>query len=482
MQELQSCCTLRSQTSRFKFNEHCLFCGELAKYENNKRGNGIFPVRTSDFQASISKICDERDDDWGKVVAGRLAYVIDLHAGDALYHQQCSVNFHTLKNVPKQHSSSSGTKRVNCGRPEDLDRSGAFQQTVDFFRENDEEQLTITDLIGKMQECLEGSGYQAYSQVYMKQKLKEEFGDEIFITELNGKPDVATFRSSASSIMFKFYNEQKIKDSKSEVLRIIHTAAKLIRSDIKSMNSLCDNYPSTEQMADSGAALKYLPDTLQAFLQVLFTGKNTEMKRASVGQAIMQGTRPRIILAPLQFGLALEMHHKFSSRFIVDTLNKHGFGCSYAEIQRFERSAALQWGELPDHRTGQVIQFVADNVDHNIRTLDGYNTFHGMGMIATFTPGKIVSKPIPRKAVTSDDIKAIGRISIKSYFQNTSDLSLSFQGLTVMKNTDLTADIDLLCDISLLFSLKKTHMVWCDAKCPSRSSSWEIINSFPSYD
>ncbi len=248
---------------------------------------------------------------------------------------------------------------------------------------------------------------------------------------------------------------KKFKDSKSEVLRIIHTAAKLIRSDIKSMNSLCDNYPSTEQMADSGAALKYLPDTLQAFLQVLFTGKNTEMKRASVGQAIMQGTRPRIILAPLQFGLALEMHHKFSSRFIVDTLNKHGFGCSYAEIQRFERSAALQWGELPDHRTGQVIQFVADNVDHNIRTLDGYNTFHGMGMIATFTPGKIVSKPIPRKAVTSDDIKAIGRISIKSYFQNTSDLSLSFQGLTVMKNTDLTADIDLLCDISLLFHSKR---------------------------
>jgi len=50
-----------------------------------------------------------------------------------------------------------------------------------------------------MQECLKGSGYQAYSQVYMKQKLKEELGYEIFITELNGKPDVVTFRSSASS-------------------------------------------------------------------------------------------------------------------------------------------------------------------------------------------------------------------------------------------------------------------------------------------
>ena len=26
--------------------------------------------------------------------------------------------------------------------------------------------------------------------------------------------------------------------------------------------------------------------------------------------------------------------------------------------------------------------FVGDNVDHNVRTLDGYNTFHGMGIIS----------------------------------------------------------------------------------------------------
>ena len=67
-------------------------------------------------------------------------------------------------------------------------------------------------------------------------------------------------------------------------------------------------------------------------------------------------------------------------------------------------------------------------------------TFHGMGMIATFTHGKFVSKPIPRKAVTSDEIKA----------QHTGDVLLSFKELAVMKNTDRTADIDLLYDISLL--------------------------------
>lgn len=450
VQEPPSLCTLRSETPQFKFKEHCLFCGEVAKWENNKRGNDVFPVRTSDFQCNISRTCEERNDDWGKLVASRLALVIDLHAADAVYHQQCSVNFRTLKNVPKQHSSYSTAKRVNTGRPEDLDRSRAFQQTVAFLRENDEEHLTTSDLIEKMRGCLEVSGCQAYSQTYMKQKLKEEFGDEIIITQLNGKPDVVTFRGNVSAIMFNFYKEEKMQDSKSEAMRIIRTAAKLIRSDIKSMDASCESYPSKEQMADSEAALNYLPETLQVFLEVLFTGKNTEMKRASIGQAIIQGTRPRVILAPLQFGLASEMHHKFSSRFIVDTLYKHGFGCSYTEIQRFERSAALQGGELPDHRPGQFIQFVADNVDHNIRTLDGCNTFHGMGMIASFTPGKFVSKPIPRITVSSDDIQTVGKINIKNFHSHTGDLPLSFKELTVTKNTDLTADIDLLWDISLL--------------------------------
>ena len=64
-------------------------------------------------------------------------------------------------------------------------------------------------------------------------------------------------------------------------------------------------------MADSEAALKYLQETLQELLIILIT-----------------------------IGLASQIHNTFSSRFTVDTL--HGFGSSYAEIQRFECSAALQ--------------------------------------------------------------------------------------------------------------------------------------------
>ena len=58
------------------------------------------------------------------------------------------------------------------------------------------------------------------------------------------------------------------------------------------------------------------------------------------------------------------------------------------------------------------MQFVADNVDHSIRTLDGNNTFHGMGMIATVTPGTKGVRCVPGRKVSPRDISATGKIEI----------------------------------------------------------------------
>ena len=94
----------------------------------------------------------------------------------------------------------------------------------------------------------------------------------------------------------------------------------------------------------------------------------------------------------------------------MDTLNQLGFSSSYHEVLKYEKSAAISEGV-------QFIQYVADNVDHNIRTLDDHNTFHGMDIIATLTPGSknIRSRIIRRKEVTAEELAKIGRISIQYY-------------------------------------------------------------------
>ena len=62
---------------------------------------------------------------------------------------------------------------------------------------------------------------------------------------------------------------------------------------------------------------------------------------------------------------------------------------------------------------------MADNVDHNISTIDGKDTFHGLGIITTITPG---NKRIPIADVSNEEIIAAGRIDIqyfKSDYSNT---------------------------------------------------------------
>ena len=46
---------------------------------------------------------------------------------------------------------------------------------------------------------------------------------------------------------------------------------------------------------------------------------------------------------------------------------------------------------MPYIPPGSYVQNSADNVDHNSRTLDGKNTFHGMGIIACVTPSVVPS-------------------------------------------------------------------------------------------
>ena len=113
---------------------------------------------------------------------------------------------------------------------------------------------------------------------------------------------------------------------------------------------------------------------------------------ASIGQAMMQATRPRVLLAPLQ---GVQLYHHFASRFLIDTLHHHGFCCSYQEIQRFETNAAQSHGTNTSNLTIEFFQYGADNVDHNICTLDGHGTFYEMGIIAAVTPETSSVRLIP---------------------------------------------------------------------------------------
>lgn len=206
-------------------------------------------------------------------------------------------------------------------------------------------------------------------------------------------------------------------------------------------------------------ALSYLPELLILLLDTVLVGKDKKSKIVSIGQAIMQAARPRTLTAPLQLGLGVQMHHYFGSRSLIDTLHRHGFCCSYSEVQAYERSAAVSGGgglSIPEGQT--LVQYVADSIDHNITTIDGRNTFHGMGIIATITPRNAAhpSTLIPRQCNTSsEEIAAIGAININQYNIANNQLNIKYDQLLSNKIVDPMSNLDLLRHVSWLLNTRR---------------------------
>ncbi len=206
----------------------------------------------------------------------------------------------------------------------------------------------------------------------------------------------------------------------------------------------CSSYRDST-VHSSTVMVDNLPDSLKSFLGISLCAKNAEVKTASLGQALMQAARPRILTAPLRIGLGVQLHHHFGSRFLVDTLHNVGFSISYAEVQRFERSAAVSNGvDLPLRTEGGMIQLVADNVDHNLVKLEGKKTFHAMGIIATVTPEVTCKRYIAKKNVSAAEIAAISKIEINFYKNNKRKNSLKYELIKDFIVEDATSQIDLL--------------------------------------
>ena len=140
-----------------------------------------------------------------EVVKSRVDFARDLPAVDAVYHNQCNVNFRLGKHIPSKYETSTKQKLPRTGRKVDVSREKAFLFVVDEFLDN-EEQTTVSNLIGKMAEVYS----EPYSNAFMKQKLQEYFGDSLTITQSRKTEGLITIRKSAAKILNGFHcSEEK---------------------------------------------------------------------------------------------------------------------------------------------------------------------------------------------------------------------------------------------------------------------------------
>ena len=179
--------------------------------------------------------------------------------------------------MPKQYLCEPSDEKKQ-GRPSNQVRQNAFLQTCNFFENNDDEQLTISDLISKMDEYLQETEYTAYRSNFMKSKLSELYGPDIIITGGTAAADIITYRQAACTILQDYHKKPKDVDIQLQKLQLIEAAARLLRSDIKEVTPITNEwYPLSDDL-DLKSSLLYLPESLRLLCSKLFVGTKTEKK------------------------------------------------------------------------------------------------------------------------------------------------------------------------------------------------------------
>ena len=143
-------------------------------------------------------------------------------------------------------------------------------------------------------------------------------------------------------------------------------------------------HPTVEDITNIDRGMEWIPDSLKLLLTYLIPVK---LKQLTIGQCIVQAAKPRSLISPVPFGLAVELEKTFGSKWLLSHLAKFGFCVSADEVLRFKQSAVMHSKQNETNVLDQVnkpsfTQWSADNVDHNIATLTGKGTFHGTGVIS----------------------------------------------------------------------------------------------------
>ena len=407
---------LRSDVKTFSFHTDCYLCGkyvdqEKAKYEFSH-------VMFLHVKQTVAERCAKRRenqaDEWADAVSQRLACINDLPAEEAIYHRRCFQYFMSPRNfnLDALSPSKDGAPPKKRGRPSrtiDKEKKSAFMQVIEYLECNDDETITLNELHEIM--VNHASSGEVYSKKSLQRQLHAHYGDRVSITSSKQQPIIVTLTSNVKHLVQEAHT--KVTDDSQNIDALIKVVGSYIRNEIKSADKHIDMYPDASEMKSMDRNLAFLPPSVRLLLQTIIKSKTADLRCASIGQAIMSATCPRAFLSPLQVGLCVTLDQKYGHRDLIDLLFNFGFCSSYSESGLYKKNAAVTQGvEVGELTADALLHFIADNVDHNAKTLDGEDVIHMMGQMGVVTPARSSQKKIPRIKVTLDDIRKIGKHTI----------------------------------------------------------------------
>ncbi|KAJ8892917.1 hypothetical protein PR048_005498 [Dryococelus australis] len=129
-------------------------------------------------------------------------------------------------------------------------------------------------------------------------------------------------------------------------------------------------------------------------------------KSLTIQHCIGAAARPRYFVSPIHNGLSIHLHRQLGSKLLIYILSNF----TYRETLKYEASATLNSSTCIKKLT--YAQYIFDNADYNIRTLNGYGSFHVMGGVQTVSPHSTLlnQNPVPRN-IPATAMSAVGSLA-----------------------------------------------------------------------
>ena len=186
----------------------------------------------------------------GKRGKRRLSQVIDLICSDGRYHCNCYQTFQK----PRSSHAENGAATTKDGSSTDTKRNDAFEKLCDYLEENDECQYAFEESQNMFLQL--SPKVEPYTDTHLKRKLLQCYGNSLNFEVLPGKRRVICFFRAAINILSDNWDKNWNSNNKAqEKLKVIKTAAAIIRCKIKSKSYDYHQFQTIEEICKTGAEL-----------------------------------------------------------------------------------------------------------------------------------------------------------------------------------------------------------------------------------
>lgn len=246
----------------FDFKSSCFLCGrkciDISKCRNPAQERWSL-VQKLELIESIRTEANNRHDKWGDEVSVRLSQVIDLVSADGRYHWHCYQTFQK----PGSSRPKKGAVTIKGGSSADAKREDAFEKLCDYLEENDECQYAFEELQNMYVKL--SPEVEQYTDIHLKRKLTQRYGNSLNFAVLPGKRSVICFSEATTNILSDSWYKNRNSDNEAqEELRVIKTAAAIIRREIKLKSYDCSKFPTIDEICKGGSEL--VPELLNVLI------------------------------------------------------------------------------------------------------------------------------------------------------------------------------------------------------------------------